>query len=144
MAAYYQAADVYLHAARAENLATTILEALATGLPVVATAVGGIPEEVRSLAGAPGAWNGPAIGADEATGVLVAPGDAAGMSAAAAAILGDDALRARLGANAARDAAERFDLERQLDDTIDWYREIIADWRDRHRVAPLGGAAPTG
>jgi hypothetical protein len=27
-----------------------------------------------------------------------------------------------------RDAADRFDLERQLDETIDWYREIIADW----------------
>ena len=58
VAAFYQAADLYLHAAKSENLATTILEALATGVPVVATAIGGIPEEVRSLAGAPGAWDG--------------------------------------------------------------------------------------
>ena len=52
------------------------------------------------------------------------------MAAAAAALLGDDALRATLSANAAADAAERFDLELQLDRTIAWYREIIADWKD--------------
>ena len=87
VASFYRAADVYLHAAKAENFPTTILEAMATGLPVVATAVGGIPEQVRSLAGAPGAWSGAADGPDGATGVLVAPGDAAGMGEATAAIL---------------------------------------------------------
>ena len=133
VAVFFQAADVYLHAAKAENLPTTILEALSTGLPVVATAVGGIPEEVRSLADAPGAWSGAAHGTNEATGVLVEPGDAEGMGAAAAAILCDEDLRAMLSANAAADAARRFDLNRQLDETIDWYREIITDWRDRNR-----------
>jgi glycosyltransferase involved in cell wall biosynthesis len=130
VASFFQASDIYLHAAKAENLPTTILEALATGLPVIATAVGGIPEEVRSLAGAPGAWSGEAHGTDSATGALVAPGDAQGMGAAAAAILGDDSLRAVLSANAAADAARRFDLDLQLDATIDWYREVIADWHD--------------
>jgi len=64
----------------------------------------------------------------EATGVLVDQGVAEGMAAAATTILADPGLRAALSANAARDAAGRFDLQRQLDDTIDWYREIIADW----------------
>ncbi len=128
VAAYYQAADLYLHAANADTFPTTILEALSTGLPVVATAVGGIPEEVRSLAGAPGAWSGPAEDRAQATGVLVDRGDADGMAAAATAILADPLLRATLSVNAARDASERFDLERQLDETIEWYREILADW----------------
>ena len=135
VADYFRAADVYLHAARAENLPTTILEALCTGIPVVATAIGGIHEEVRSLAGAPGAWPGDAHGIDAATGVLVAPGDAAGMGAATAALLRDDRLRAALSANAAADAAQRFDLDRQLDVTIAWYREIIADWGARTPAA---------
>ena len=130
VAAFYQAADLYLHAAKAENLATTILEALATGLPVVATAVGGIPEEVHSLAGAPGAWTGEDHPLDQATGVLVGPGDAAGMGEAVAHLLGDVPTRAALAANAAEDARARFDVDRQIDATITWYREIIAAWHD--------------
>ena len=130
VADYFVASDLYLHAAKAENLPTTILEALSTGIPVVATAVGGIDEEVRSLASAPGRWSGPGAGLDEATGVLVARGDAAGMAAAAAMLLSDDRMRQTLGANAAADAALRFDLDLQLDRTIAWYREIIADWND--------------
>ncbi len=137
VAAFYRAADLYLHAAKADTFPTTVLEALASGLPVVATAVGGIPEQVGSLAGAPGAWSGEAVGRDTATGVLVAPGDAAGMAAAATSLLTDDALRAGLGANAVADARARFDVERQLDETIAWYRELIADWRD-HRTAARG------
>src|SRR5208282_1198124 len=42
----YQAADVYLHAARADTFPTVILEALACGTRVVATAVGGIAEQI--------------------------------------------------------------------------------------------------
>jgi glycosyltransferase involved in cell wall biosynthesis len=128
LAAYYRAADIYLHAARADNLPTSILEALASGVPVVATAVGGIPEEIRGLAGAPGSWAGDTTGQDTATGVLVPQGDAGAMAAAAGHLLADDALRARLGENGARDAAERFDFEDQLDATIAWYRDVMGDW----------------
>lgn len=131
VAAYYQAADIYLHGAKAEAAGLTILEALATGLPVIATAVGGIAESVRSLAGAPGGWGGTAHPVDRATGVLVAPADAEGMGAATATLLGDESLRLALSANAAADAANRFDFERYVDTTLEWYREILADWRMR-------------
>lgn len=40
VAAYYQVADIYLHAAKADTFPTTILKALACGTPVVATSVG--------------------------------------------------------------------------------------------------------
>jgi glycosyltransferase involved in cell wall biosynthesis len=46
LAECYQAADVYIHAARADTFPTTIIEALACGTPVVASAVGGIPEQI--------------------------------------------------------------------------------------------------
>ena len=133
VAAYYQAADVYLHAANADTFPTTILEAMAVGRPVVATAVGGIPEQVRSLVAMPGAWAGAAADATTATGVLVEAHDAGGMAAAASALLTDDDLRARLGANAAAEAAALYDIERQLDETLAWYAAILPDWhRWRH------------
>jgi glycosyltransferase involved in cell wall biosynthesis len=46
LADYYRAADVYVHAARADTFPTTVLEALARGCPVASTAVGGIPEQI--------------------------------------------------------------------------------------------------
>ena len=47
VANYYRAADVYIHAARQDTFPNTILEALACGTPVVATRVGGIPEQIQ-------------------------------------------------------------------------------------------------
>ncbi len=139
VAAYYQAADLYLHGAKADNLPTTIVEALASAVPVIATAVGGISEQVRSLADAPGGWAGPAVPRDQATGVLVQAGDAAGMAAAALALLADDDLRACLSANAARDAAERFDLRDQVENTVAWYQEVLRGHaRDSVTLRPMG------
>jgi glycosyltransferase involved in cell wall biosynthesis len=113
VAPYYQAADVYLHAARADTFPRVVLEALACGLPVVATGVAGIPEQIRSL--------------DEAspTGIVVPPQNPGAMAAAVERLIGDDSLRAALGANAVRDVADRFDLERQADTYQEWYREIV-------------------
>jgi glycosyltransferase involved in cell wall biosynthesis len=128
VAAYYQAADIYLHAANADTFPTTILEALSTGRPVVATAVGGIEEQVRSLARAAGSWTGPSVKAATATGILVNGHDVVGMAAATAFLLRDDALRAQLGRNAAEDAAARFNIETQMDTTLAWYAESIDDW----------------
>ncbi|HSJ05400.1 MAG TPA: hypothetical protein VK936_01775, partial [Longimicrobiales bacterium] len=94
------------------------------GRPVAATAVGGIPEQVR---GHEGAW--PAAHATvetaDATGLLVPPGDAAALGRATARLLGDADLRLRLGSNAARDARQRFDARRQADTYLEWYRTII-------------------
>lgn len=138
VATYYQAADVYLHAARAEVTPLAVLEALACGLPVVATAVGGVPEQVRSLIDAPVTYCGVAVkGYDRgvATGALVAPGDAAAMAAATAKLLRDAGLRRALGENAARDAAQRFALEREVDDYLAWFAEILESRRGGERAA---------
>ncbi len=55
VAKYYQAADLYIHAARADTFPTTVLEALASGRPVIASAVGGILEQVEE--GRPVSWS---------------------------------------------------------------------------------------
>lgn len=123
VAHYYQAADVYVHAARVDTFPNTVIEALACGVPVVATAVGGIPEQIRSLEAIP------AYGADEATGILVRADDAEAMTAAVVRLLTDEPLRRQLGNNAARDARQRFDLERQVDAYLEWYREIVSNMK---------------
>lgn len=136
--AYYQAADLYLHAARADTFPNTVLEALACGTPVVATAVGGIPEQVNGLA----APEEPAPVAElnrydqsEATGILVPAGDTHAMARGIERLMNDDALRRRLAENAARDARNRFDLERQVDSYLNWYSRIRSKARRSAQAA---------
>lgn len=127
-AAYYHAADLYVHAACADTFPNVVIEALACGTPVVATAVGGIPEQIRS---AGGAGADPAFGAadaDRATGVLTPAGDAEALAAAISHLCVEPKALARLGRNAARDAAERFDLDRQAGLYLDWFEDIRARW----------------
>lgn len=76
----------------------SILEAMARRRPVVASAVGGIPEVITH-------------GVD---GLLVPPGDPAALAAAIATLLADPALRERIGAAGYRTVAERFSIDAQV------------------------------
>ncbi len=104
----YRAADVYLHAAHADTFPNVVLEALACGTPVVATAVGGIPEQIE----------------DGVTGFLVPPRDAAAMGSRAQQLLEDAELARRMGAAAAEHARQYFGLDRQADSYLAFFREI--------------------
>jgi glycosyltransferase involved in cell wall biosynthesis len=120
MARFYQAADVYVHAARADTFPLVILEAMACGTPIVATAVGGIPEQVI----------------DGETGRLVPAGEVRAFAEALRGLLTDDARRRAMGAAAAADAAQRFALSRMVDAYLEWYAEVAADDRpSREAVA---------
>jgi glycosyltransferase involved in cell wall biosynthesis len=81
----FRAADAALLPSSWENFPHTAVEALAVGTPVVATAVGGVPEIVR----------------DGENGLLVAPGDDAALAAAIERIVGEGGLRERLATEAA-------------------------------------------
>ena len=105
-----RAAALYVHPSRADTFPSGVLEALACGTPVVASRVGGIPEQVT----------------DE-TGVLVEPGDPAALAAAIQSLLADPDRRARMGAAAAADARRRFSLDRQLDAYLELYSDAAAD-----------------
>ncbi|NIA69016.1 glycosyltransferase [Pelagibius litoralis] len=126
VASYYLAADVYLHAAHADNFPTTILEASACGLPVVATAVGGIPEQIDSL-DYHGLREGAGSGdnAEKATGVLVPPGDSMAMAEAVRLLLEAPNLRTRLSRNAAERAQREWSEVRMVEAYLDWYRQIL-------------------
>jgi len=75
-----------------ELLGLAVLEAMASGTPVIASAIGGVPEVLR----------------DGETGFLVAPGDIAALHDRLARVLGDGQLRSRLGANARQAVLDRF------------------------------------
>jgi glycosyltransferase involved in cell wall biosynthesis len=102
--------DVFTLASRYEGMPLSLLEAMAVGLPVVATRVGGIPEVVTS-------------GRD---GLLVAPDDDVALAAAWAALVADPARRASLGAAAVR-TAERFSLGETVRRTQDVYDAALTD-----------------
>ena len=82
-----------------DGIPNTILEAFAVGTPVVATRLSGIPEVVLP----------------ETTGLLVEPGDVAGLAAALARVLGDADLGHRLGAAGRALVVERFDVARNVE-----------------------------
>jgi glycosyltransferase involved in cell wall biosynthesis len=88
--ALFRAADVGLLTSAWENLPHTLLEALAAGTPVIATAVGGIPEIVR----------------DGENGLLVPPRDVAAIASTIERVVHDDGLRASLAAAAAPSVEE--------------------------------------
>jgi glycosyltransferase involved in cell wall biosynthesis len=122
---YYQAADVYVHAAKAETFPLSVLEALACGTPVVASAVGGIPEQIKSLGPVPEEPDWKGYGVEEATGALVRPKDPEALATAIMRLLGDESLRQRLANNATRDARQRFDVREQVAAYLEWYAELL-------------------
>ena len=126
---WYQAADAYVHPARADTFPLMILEALACGTPVIASAVGGIPEQIITV-GTNGLV-GTVIDPGQATGVLAAPGDAQSLANAIEWFTALDASeRAKMSANATRDAIKRFDRKRHEREYLEWMRTLIAEYAD--------------
>ncbi|HEX4667112.1 MAG TPA: glycosyltransferase [Chthoniobacterales bacterium] len=108
VAEFYQAADLYLHAARADTFPTSILEALACATPVVATAVGGIAEQI----------------VDGETGILTPPGDAGAMAEAIAGLLDNPERRQAMSTRAEAAGRRLFGRERMVRDYLAWFEEI--------------------
>lgn len=87
-------ADVFVLSSDWEGVPLTILEAMAAGRPVVATAVGGLPELIE----------------DGVTGFLVPPRDPDALAQAILRLAKDRTLRLRMGKEARKQAVERFDI----------------------------------
>jgi L-malate glycosyltransferase len=102
------AADVYASSSISEGVSITILEAMATGIPVVATAVGGTPE----------------IMSDGSDGILVPSRDPARMAAAILSLADDHRRRRALAAAARRRLEAWFTIDRMVDDYARSYRGL--------------------
>lgn len=115
MPAIYQAVDAFVLASHNEGLSNSVLEAMAAGLPVVATAVGGHAEIID----------------DRLTGRLVRPRDVPALQDALADVLFNTEAAAAMGAAARRRAIELGDFRTNAADLLNHLRQVV----DKARVA---------
>jgi glycosyltransferase involved in cell wall biosynthesis len=109
---------VAAHPSLTEGLSNSILESMASGLPIVTTPVGGTPELITH----------------DRTGLLVPPGSPRDLGAAICALIEDRERAARLGQTARAYARDAFSIPSMVQATEDAYREVLA--RKRVRVRP--------
>jgi glycosyltransferase involved in cell wall biosynthesis len=101
--------DVFVLSSCLEGLGTSVLDAMALGVPVVATRTGGIPEMVE----------------DCVSGLLVPPKDARALAAAVQKVLEDGALREKLKVGGSR-TVERFSAQAMVRETRTVYEQVCA------------------
>jgi D-inositol-3-phosphate glycosyltransferase len=112
LAVFYSAADVVAVPSLYESFGLVAVEALACGVPVVASRAGGLRFTI-----------------DEGeTGLLVRPNSASALAAGLSVILGDDDLRAEMAA-AARPSVERYDWQNIAREVMHVYRQLAAGHR---------------
>jgi sugar transferase (PEP-CTERM/EpsH1 system associated) len=103
-------ADIFVSPSKNEGISNTILEAMAAGLPIVATNVGGTPEIVM----------------DEVTGLLVKSEDEQAMATAILRYVDDPELRRNHGQAGRRRAQEDFDLDLMVERYLGVYQQCLA------------------
>ncbi len=106
---YYARADLLVLPSRRESFGLVVAEAMACGLPVVATTAGAIPEIVE----------------DGVTGVLVPPDDPEALASAIAALLDDPELMRSMGVNGREKVVSHFTWEKVVERVIRGYRGIL-------------------
>ena len=120
--------DVSLLTSRSEGFPNSLLEAMAAGKPVIATAVGGVPEVII----------------EGETGLLVESGDASSLAAAIRRLIGDASLREALGARGRERARDGFTAERVLPVLESLYIELAGAARAVRSGARAPNAPNTG
>jgi glycosyltransferase involved in cell wall biosynthesis len=115
LATVYGAMDVVALTSRNEGTPVALIEAMAAGLPVVATAVGGVPDVVEH----------------NENGLLIPSGEPMSLADALHRVASDDELCRRLGAAGRRDVALRFRSQRLVNDVAGLYSELLNQRRSR-------------
>lgn len=115
---WIQACDVIVNPSLTEGTPNVVLEAMALGTPVIATAVGGVPDMIE----------------DQQTGVLVPPSDCPAIAEAVSKLLSQPEKRDEM-AKAAQKAISKWSGERQTEQLIDLYCEVLRISPDMDKTA---------
>jgi glycosyltransferase involved in cell wall biosynthesis len=126
MAAVFNEIDIAVSSSHSEAMPLAVMEAMASGLPVVACKVGGIPDLVEH----------------GVTGWLANESDYEGLATQIVELIDDEALRAAAGAAGRARAVARFALERSVEATMRLLGELSAQRGDTRRFAALHEARP--
>jgi glycosyltransferase involved in cell wall biosynthesis len=108
--AFLQMFDIFVLPSLGEGISNTVLEAMASGLPVVATHVGGNPELIE----------------DEVNGYLVPVGDAEMLAARLRKLINDPLLRQEMGSRGCDKVNRQFNWDRTVDSYLSIYDEVLA------------------
>lgn len=111
VAGYYRLFDAFLLPSVNEGTPVSAIEALASGTPVVATRVGGVPDVVR----------------DGEDGFLFEPGDTDGAAERLALLASDATLRSALGASGRERVLRRYSVSRLVEDVDRLYRSLLSE-----------------
>jgi teichuronic acid biosynthesis glycosyltransferase TuaC len=114
---WMQASDLFVLASHTEGMPNVVAEAMACGLPVVATAVGGLPAAVGDCGGA----------------ILVPPGNIDEMEKAIVKIINDSQLRINMGIAARERAEEQFDGKRNARVILDYLKRIVEEKKAKQK-----------
>jgi glycosyltransferase involved in cell wall biosynthesis len=110
VADYYQVLDLLVLPSLSEGLPNTVLEAMSFGVPVLATAVGGVPEIIQ---------NG--------NGMMVPPNDPGALAEKMMELLGDGVLRQAIGLKGKTSLYPHFTPEYRVRQIVNLYEELLSD-----------------
>ncbi|OIN93770.1 hypothetical protein CO015_02795 [candidate division WWE3 bacterium CG_4_8_14_3_um_filter_42_11] len=110
-------AEIYVQTSKVEGLGISILEAMATGLPVIATQVGGIPEVIRN----------------QYNGILIEPNNTEDLSQAINMLLENRPFAQRIGRTARKTVVEKYSLKTMVSRYEKLYFDEIISYRERDK-----------
>jgi len=107
--AVFREADIFVYPSYSEGLPMAVIEAMASGLPIVATHVGGLPDLVR----------------EGVNGILVEPGCPTKLATALGKFILDPQLRHTMGTRSSQIASEEYDIEQHVLKLVDIYAKTL-------------------
>jgi glycosyltransferase involved in cell wall biosynthesis len=108
---YLTNANIYVYPSYNEGMPIAVLEAMACGLPIVATKVGGLPDLIQ----------------DGINGFLVDPGKPEQLASAIARLAKDSDLRASMGKASYQYVCEQYDIETHVTHLVEIYKQVLSD-----------------